>query len=180
MLTTPRTVAAALELHSPKEPGEPPPPAQGTRRASSGEAPSAQREALVPGLGTFRRAFSRVSQRAAGRASEEDPGLLRRSSRFLLRSLRRYQDDRPAVGQGQAPAVPGPGHGPEEPSRATDGVSRQASPREEPQELEPEAGEGCTHSTKPGRKLRPEGRQRSRGLAGSPQHPAPHPRTVAF
>ncbi|XP_027991405.2 exocyst complex component 3-like protein 4 [Eptesicus fuscus] len=140
MLTTPRTAAAALELHSPKEPGEPPPPAQGTRRASSGEAPSAQREALVPGLGTFRRAFSRVSQRAAGRASEEDPGLLRRSSRFLFRSLRRSQDDRPAVGQCQAPAVPGPGHGPEEPSRATDGVGRQASPREEPEEPEPEAG----------------------------------------
>lgn len=100
----------------------------------------------MPGLGTFRRAFSRVSQRAAG----EDAGLLRRSSRFLLRSLRRSQDHRPAVEPGQAPAVPGPGPGPEEPSKAIDGVRRQASPKEEPQELDPEAGEGCTHSTKPG------------------------------
>ncbi|CAK6431749.1 unnamed protein product [Pipistrellus nathusii] len=136
MLTTPRTAAAAQDLHSPQEPGEPPPPAQGTRRASSGEAPSAQREASMPGLGTFRRAFSRVSQRAAG----EDAGLLRRSSRFLLRSLRRSQDHRPAVEPGQAPAVPGPGPGPEEPSKAIDGVRRQASPKEEPQELDPEAG----------------------------------------
>lgn len=157
MQTTPRTLAASPELRSPKEPGEP-----GTRRASSGEAPSAQRKAF--------RAFSRVSQRAGGRAPEEDPGLLRRSSRFLFRSLRRSQDHGPAVDQGQASAVPGPGHGPEEPSVATDGVRRQAAPREEPEELEPEAGEGCTHSTQP--RGRP---------AGSPQ-PPPRPlaRTVAF
>ncbi|ELK31579.1 Exocyst complex component 3-like protein 4 [Myotis davidii] len=140
MQTTPRTVAAGLELHSPKEPGEPPTPVPGTRRASSGEGPSAQREALMPGLGTFQRAFSRVSQRATGQASEEDPGLLRRSSRFLFRSLRRSKDHRPAVDQGQATAVPGAGHRPKEPSRAIDGVGQQASPREEPEELESEAG----------------------------------------
>lgn len=105
----------------------------------------------MPGLGTFRRAFSRVSQRAGGRAAEEDAGLLRRSSRFLLRSLRRSQDHRPAADPGQAPAAPGPGPGPgpEEPSTAIDGVRQQASPKEEPQELEPEAGEGCTRSTEP-------------------------------
>ncbi|XP_036162332.1 exocyst complex component 3-like protein 4 isoform X1 [Myotis myotis] len=140
MQTAPRTVAAGLELHSPKEPGEPPTPVPGTRRASSGEGPSAQREALMPGLGAFQRAFSRVSQRATGRASEEDPGLLRRSSRFLFRSLRRSKDHRPAVDQDQATAGPGAGHGPEELSRAIDGVSQQASPREEPEELESEAG----------------------------------------
>lgn len=94
----------------------------------------------MSGLGTFQRAFSRVSQRATGRASEEDPGLLRRSSRFLFRSLRRSKDHRPAMDQGQATAVPGAGHGPEEPSRAIDGVGQQASPREEPEELESEAG----------------------------------------
>ncbi|XP_014387105.1 PREDICTED: exocyst complex component 3-like protein 4, partial [Myotis brandtii] len=140
MQTTPWTVAAGPELHSPKEPGEPPTPVPGTRRASSGEGPSTQREALMSGLGTFQRAFSRVSQRATGRASEEDPGLLRRSSRFLFRSLRRSKDHRPAVDQGQATAVPGAGHSPEEPSRAIDGVGQQASPREEPEELESEAG----------------------------------------
>ncbi|XP_059541825.1 exocyst complex component 3-like protein 4 isoform X1 [Myotis daubentonii] len=140
MQTAPRTVAAGLELHSPKEPGEPPTPVPGTRQASSGEGPSAQREALVPGLGAFQRAFSRVSQRTTGRASEEDPGLLRRSSRFLFRSLRRSKDHRPAVDQDQATAVPGAGHGPEELSRAIDGVGQQASPREEPEELESEAG----------------------------------------
>lgn len=180
MQTTPRTV----ELHSPKEPGEPPIPVPGTRRASSGEGPSAQREALMPGLGTFQRAFSRVSQRATGRASEEDPGLLRRSSRFLFRSLRRSKDHRPAVDQCQATAVPGAGHGPEEPSRAIDGVGQQASPREEPEELESEAGEGGTNSTKVGGG-RGGGQARGRtaepgSCQALPSPPSPCPRTVAF
>lgn len=174
MPTTPRTVAAGPELHSPKEPGEPPTPAQGTRRASSGEAPSTQREALMPGLGPFRRAFSRVSQRAMGRASEEDSGLLRRSSRFLFRSLRRTQDDRPAADQCQAPAVPGAGHGPEEPSRAIDSVRRQASPREELEELEPEAGEDAPTALS-GEETGQRAGQQSWVLPGSPQPPKPLP-----
>ncbi|XP_016070374.1 PREDICTED: exocyst complex component 3-like protein 4 [Miniopterus natalensis] len=138
-MPTPRTLTFGLELHRPKEPMEPQTPVQSTQQTSSGEAPSAHHEDLRLGLGTFRRAFSRVSQRASGRAVEEDPGLLRRSSRFLFRSLRRSLDDRPAADQCQATAVPGAGHGPEVPSRVTDGVSRQLSTRVESEELEPEA-----------------------------------------
>lgn len=137
-MPSPRTVASGPELHSPKEPVEPQTPARGTRRASSVDVPSAHREDAW--LGTFRRVFSRTSQRASGRASEEDPGLLWRSSRFLFRSLRRALDDSPAADPCQATAVPGAGHGPEVPSRVTDGVAQQLSPGVGPEELEPEAG----------------------------------------
>ncbi|XP_045679621.1 exocyst complex component 3-like protein 4 [Phyllostomus hastatus] len=143
-MPTPQTLSPGPEPHGPKEPVEPQTPVKGTRRASSGEAPSTHREDSIPGLGTIRRAFSRVGQRASsralGQASEVDPGLLRRSSRFLFRSLRRPLDGSPAADHCQGAAVPGAGHGPEAPSAVTDGVSRQLSPKAVPEELEPEAG----------------------------------------
>lgn len=145
-MPTPPAQSSGPEPHGPKEPVEPQTPVKGTRRASSGDAPSAHREDSRPGLGTFRRALSRVGQRASGRASEEDPGLLRRSSRFLFRSLRRPLDGSPAADRCQGATVPRAGHGPEAPSSVTDGVSQQLSPKAGPEELEPEAGEGFTNT----------------------------------
>uniref|UniRef100_A0A8C0D262 Exocyst complex component 3-like protein 4 n=1 Tax=Balaenoptera musculus TaxID=9771 RepID=A0A8C0D262_BALMU len=127
-MPSPQTVASGPELHSPREPLAPQIPAQGTRRASSEDASSAHREGLRPGLGTFRRAFSKASQRALGCAPQEDPGLLRRSSRFFFRSLRHALDDGPAADQTQATT--------EAPSKATDGVRRQSSTGAGPAELE--------------------------------------------
>lgn len=144
-MPTPRTLTSGPELHGPQEPVEPQTPVKGTRRASSGEAPSAHREDAKRGMGTFPRAPFRVGQRASGRASKEDPGLLRRSSRFLFRSLRRPLDSSPAAHPCQGATVPGTGHSPEVPSGVIDGVSQQLSPKEGPEELEPEAGEGCTN-----------------------------------
>ncbi|XP_074182986.1 exocyst complex component 3-like protein 4 isoform X3 [Rhinolophus sinicus] len=129
-MPSPQAVTSGPELHSPKEPVEPQTPERGARRASSGDA--------WPGLGTFRRAFSRTSQRASGRTSEEELGLLRRSSRFLLRSLRRAPDDSPAADPCQDTAAPG--HSPEVPSSVMDGVSQQWPTGMGPEELETEAG----------------------------------------
>lgn len=104
-------------------------------------APGTHRGEARPGLATLRQAFARASQRASGPGSEEDPGLLRRSSRFLLRSWRRRApNDSPAAEQCQATAAPG----------VTDGVGRQLSTGAGPEEPEPEAGESFTNSTKPG------------------------------
>ncbi|XP_036696832.1 exocyst complex component 3-like protein 4 [Balaenoptera musculus] len=135
-MPSPQTVASGPELHSPREPLAPQIPAQGTRRASSEDASSAHREGLRPGLGTFRRAFSKASQRALGCAPQEDPGLLRRSSRFFFRSLRHALDDGPAADQTQATTGPGVAHSQEAPSKATDGVRRQSSTGAGPAELE--------------------------------------------
>lgn len=146
-MPSPQAVTSGPELHSPKEPVEPQTPERGARRASSGDA--------WPGLGTFRRAFSRTSQRASGRTSEEELGLLRRSSRFLLRSLRRAPDDSPAADPCQDTAAPG--HSPEVPSSVMDGVSQQWPTGMGPEELETEAGKAFTNNTKHGRKLRRQG-----------------------
>ncbi|XP_059771041.1 exocyst complex component 3-like protein 4 isoform X1 [Balaenoptera ricei] len=135
-MPSPQTVASGPELHSPREPVAPQIPAQGTWRASSEDASSAHREGLRPGLGTFRRAFSKASQRALGCAPQEDPGLLRRSSRFLFRSLRHALDDGPAADQTQATTGPGVAHSREVPSKAMDGVRRQSSTGAGPAELE--------------------------------------------
>ncbi|KAJ8780242.1 hypothetical protein J1605_011845 [Eschrichtius robustus] len=135
-MPSPQTVASGPELHSPREPVAPQIPAQGTRRASSEDASSAHREGLRPGLGTFRRAFSKASQRALGCAPQEDPGLLRRSSRFFFRSLRHALDDGPAADQTQATTGPGVAHSREVPSKAMDGVCRQSSTGAGPAELE--------------------------------------------
>uniref|UniRef100_A0A8D0WNF8 Exocyst complex component 3 like 4 n=1 Tax=Sus scrofa TaxID=9823 RepID=A0A8D0WNF8_PIG len=127
-MPSPRTVTSGPELHSPKEPVEPQLPAEGPLRANRGDVAGVYHEDSRPGLGTLRRAFSRASQRASGRAPE-DPGLLRRSSRFLFRSLRRTLDNGPA-------AVPGATNGQEVPSRALDHVSRPTSTGAGPEELE--------------------------------------------
>ncbi|XP_070448997.1 exocyst complex component 3-like protein 4 isoform X2 [Equus przewalskii] len=139
-MPSPRTVTSGPELHSPKQPAEPQTPVQGTRRASSVDAPSTHHEDGRLGLNTFRRAFSRVSQRASGQAPEEAWGLLRSSSRFLFRSLRRALNDGPTADQSQATAVPGAAHGPDMPSRVMDGVSQRSSTGMGPEELEPKAG----------------------------------------
>ncbi|XP_016021507.2 exocyst complex component 3-like protein 4 isoform X2 [Rousettus aegyptiacus] len=128
-MPSPRTVTSGPELHSPKEPAEPKTPLTG--RAGSVGAPGTHRGEARPGLATLRQAFARASQRASGPGSEEDPGLLRRSSRFLLRSWRRRApNDSPAAEQCQATAAPG----------VTDGVGRQLSTGAGPEEPEPEAG----------------------------------------
>ncbi|KAL2789463.1 exocyst complex component 3-like protein 4 [Daubentonia madagascariensis] len=133
-MPSPQTVTLGPELRSPKEPEEPQTPARSARRTSSGKEPSAHHEdAMRPGLGTLRRAFSRASQRALTQASKENSGLLWRSSRSLLRSFRRALDEGPATGQSQVTTVP------EVPSRVMDGVSQQASTGVGPKELEPEA-----------------------------------------
>ncbi|XP_060021196.1 exocyst complex component 3-like protein 4 [Lagenorhynchus albirostris] len=138
-MPSPQTVASGPELHNPREPVVPQIPAQGSRKASSEDASSAHREGLRPGLGTLRRAFSKASQWASGCAPQEDPGLLRRSSRLLFRSLRRARDEGPAADQTQAATGPGVAHGREAPSRAIDGVSPQSSTGAGPAELEGEA-----------------------------------------
>lgn len=171
------------ELHSPKQPAEPQTPVQGTRRASSVDAPSTHHEDGRLGLNTFRRAFSRVSQRASGQAPEEAWGLLRSSSRFLFRSLRRALNDGPTADQSQATAVPGAAHGPDMPSRVMDGVSQRSSTGMGPEELEPKAGEGFTNNTTHGREPRPESgaaepRLPNRLSSLAPPHPAPC--TTAF
>ncbi|XP_059859860.1 exocyst complex component 3-like protein 4 isoform X2 [Delphinus delphis] len=135
-MPSPQTVASGPELHNAREPVVPQIPAQGTRKASSEDASSAHREGLRPGLGTLRRAFSKASQWASGCAPQEDPGLLRRSSRLLFRSLRRARDEGPAADQTQAATGPGVAHGREAPSRAIDGVSPQSSTGAGPAELE--------------------------------------------
>ncbi|XP_070370467.1 exocyst complex component 3-like protein 4 isoform X6 [Equus asinus] len=139
-MPSPRTVTSGPELHSPKQPAEPQTPVQGTRRASSVDAPSTHHEDGRLGLNTFRRAFSRVSQGASGQAPEEDWGLLRSSSRFLFRSLRRALNDGPTADQSQATAVPGAAHGLDMPSRVMDSVSQRSSTGMGPEELEPKAG----------------------------------------
>ncbi|XP_046503011.1 exocyst complex component 3-like protein 4 isoform X2 [Equus quagga] len=139
-MPSPQTVTSGPELHSPKQPAEPQTPVQGTRRASSVDAPSTHHEDGRLGLNTFRRAFSRVSQGASGQAPEEDWGLLRSSSRFLFRSLRRALNDGPTTDQSQATAVPGAAHGLDMPSRVMDGVSQRSSTGMGPEELEPKAG----------------------------------------
>ncbi|XP_023381923.1 exocyst complex component 3-like protein 4 [Pteropus vampyrus] len=166
-MPSPRTVTSGPELHSPKEPAEPKTPVTG--RAGSVDVPGTDRGDARLGLGTLRRAFARASQRAFARASqrasgpgsEEDPGLLRRSSRFLFQSLRRRAlNDSPAADQCQATAVP----------RVTDGVSRQLSTGAGPEEPETEAGENLT---KPGRKARPGGGEGEPALPDGSAHQRP-------
>ncbi|EPY87737.1 exocyst complex component 3-like protein [Camelus ferus] len=113
-MPSPQSVTSGPELHSPKEPTEPQIPARGAQWASSGDAPSTHR-----------------------RAPEEDPGLLRRSSRFLLRTLRRAPGHGPVADQSRATMVAsGATHSQEVPLRAMDGASQQSSTGVGPEELE--------------------------------------------
>ncbi|XP_036738331.1 exocyst complex component 3-like protein 4 [Manis pentadactyla] len=136
----PRTVTSAPELHRAKEPMEPPTAAQSTRRTSGGDEPGPRWEGLRSGLGTFRRAFHRSSQRASGQTPKDDPGLLRRGSHFLLRSLRRTLDSSAAADQPQAPAVLGVAQGLEAPSGVIGGADQKTCTWVGPEELEPGAG----------------------------------------
>ncbi|KAK2492411.1 hypothetical protein MC885_010930 [Smutsia gigantea] len=144
----PRPVTSGPELHGAKEPMEPQTTAQSTRRASGGDEPGSRCEGPRSGLGTFRRAFYRSGQQASGQTPKEDPGLLRRGSHFLFRSLRRTLDRSAAADQVQATAVPGA------PSGVIGGVNQKTCTGVGPEELEPGAGEGFTNNTKLGR---PEG-----------------------
>lgn len=170
-MSLPQTVTSGPELHSPEEPAKKlqTPPVRGPWRASSEGAPGTRREDTWPGLGTFRRAFSRSSQQASGQAPKEDLGLFQRSSRFLSRSLRRARENSSTADQSHATAVPGVTHNPQMPSRVMDGGGRRSSAGVGREELEPEAGERFTNNTEHGGKLRPEGEQQGPGfLTGCP------------
>ncbi|XP_051052603.1 exocyst complex component 3-like protein 4 isoform X2 [Phodopus roborovskii] len=131
----PRTVTPGPELQSPKELGKSQTLPQGTRKSNSMKEPKGQHgNALKPSLGTLKRTFFRTSlPPPSTHKPKDDPGLIRRSSRFLLRSLRRALDEGLAAGFPQVTAVP------EKPSRVADGVSRRASTGMGPEELEPQA-----------------------------------------
>uniref|UniRef100_A0A8C5K8W9 Exocyst complex component 3-like protein 4 n=1 Tax=Jaculus jaculus TaxID=51337 RepID=A0A8C5K8W9_JACJA len=132
-MPSPRTVTSGPELRSPKEPEEPRTAIQRSCRSSSVEERNTHhKDPSRLGLGTLRRAFSRTSQRVSIQTSKEEPGLLRRSSRSLFRSLRRALDEGPTADQPQVTAVP------PEPSKAAAGVSRQASTGAEPEDPEPQ------------------------------------------
>lgn len=88
---------------------------------------------LRPSLGMLKQTLFRTSLRTSTHKPKEDPGLFRRSSRFLFRSLRRAIDEGLTAGHPQGPAVP------EKPSKVTDGVSRQAATGTEAEDLEPQA-----------------------------------------
>lgn len=130
----PWTVTAGPELQSPKEPGTPQTPAQGTRKSNSMKVPSIHHgDTLKPSLSSLKRTFLRNSLPASTHKPKEDQGLIRRSSR-LLRSLRRALDEGLAAGHPQVPAVT------EKPSSVTDGISRQASTGMGPEDLELQEG----------------------------------------
>ncbi|XP_007951314.1 exocyst complex component 3-like protein 4 [Orycteropus afer afer] len=136
-MPSPRPVTPGPELRCPREPAEQQNLVRGARRVSSGDAPRDKDEdAERPGLATLWRSFTRASQRAQ---APENPGLVRRSSRFLLRSFRRTLEGGVAADTSPSPAVPGVAQDPKVPSRGMDGVSRQASTGAGPEELETEA-----------------------------------------
>lgn len=91
-------------------------------------------DTVKPSLSTLKRTFFRNSLGASTHKPKEDPGLFRRSSRFLFRSLRRALDEGLTSGHPQVTAVT------EKPSKVTDGVSRQASTGTHPEDLEPQTG----------------------------------------
>lgn len=88
---------------------------------------------LRPSLGMLKQTLFRTSLRTSTHKPKEDPGLFRRSSRFLFRSLRRAIDEGLTAGHPQGPAVP------EKPSKVIDGASRQAATGTEAEDLEPQA-----------------------------------------
>ncbi|KAL6044885.1 hypothetical protein STEG23_017056 [Scotinomys teguina] len=125
----PQTVTPGPELQSPKEPGKP----QSTRKSNSMKEPSTHHgDTMKPSLNTLKRTFFRNSLGASTHKPKEDLGLLRRSSRFLFRSLRRALDEGLASGHPQVTAVT------EKLSKVTDGVSQQAPTGMGPEDLEPQ------------------------------------------
>lgn len=132
----PRTVTPGPELQRPKEPRKSQTLPQSTRKSNSMKEPSMYHgDTTKPSLGTLKRTFFRTSMPPPStHKSKEDPGLLRRSSRFLFRSLRRALDEGLTAVHPQVSALP------EKPSNVADGISRQASAGMGPENLEPQAG----------------------------------------
>lgn len=99
-------------------------------------------DGMKPSLGSLKRTLFRTSLRASTHKPKEDEGLLRRSSRFLFRSLRRALDEGLTAGHPQGTAVP------EKPSRVTDGVSQQAATGVEAEDLERQAGKAARNTVR--------------------------------
>lgn len=131
----PQTGAPGPELKSPREPRKSQTlPAIPWKSNSMKEQSTNHGNNMKPSLGTLKRTLFRTSLQASTHKSKEDPGLLRRSSRFLFRSFRRALDEGRTAGHPQGAAVS------EKPSRVTDGVSRQAATGMEAEDPEPQAG----------------------------------------
>ncbi|XP_021057962.1 exocyst complex component 3-like protein 4 [Mus pahari] len=130
----PQTGAPGPELKSPREPRKSQTLPVNTWKSNSMKEQSVHHGGSVrPSLGMLKQTLFRTSLRASTHKPKEDQGLFRRSSRFLLRSLRRAIDEGLTAGHPQGPAVP------EKPSRVTDGVSRQGATGMEAEDLEPQA-----------------------------------------
>lgn len=133
----PQTGDPGPELKSPREPRKSQSLPVSTWKSNSLKEQSVHRgdcrDSMKPSLGVLKRTLFRTSLRASADKPKEDAGLLRRSSRFLFRSLRRAIDEGLTAGQTQGTA------GPERPSGVPDGVSRQAAAGMETGDLEPQA-----------------------------------------
>uniref|UniRef100_A0A8C6GRX4 Exocyst complex component 3-like protein 4 n=1 Tax=Mus spicilegus TaxID=10103 RepID=A0A8C6GRX4_MUSSI len=130
----PQTGAPGPEVKSPREPRKSQTLPVATWKSNSMKEQSVHHGgSLRPSLGMLKQTLFRTSLRASTHKPKEDPGLFRRSSRFLFRSLRRAIDEGLTAGHPQGPAVP------EKPSRVTDGASRQAATGTEAEVLEPQA-----------------------------------------
>ncbi|XP_037357919.1 exocyst complex component 3-like protein 4 [Talpa occidentalis] len=132
-----RSASSGPEPHSPEKPKGPQTPGQ-SRKSNSKDVPSTPREDSKPGFGTLRRAFSRVSPQALAQSPEDSVGLLRRSSRFLMRSIRRPLTSKPTADQTQVASAPGAAPGPGVPAKVGGGVSRQSSLGARPEDAGPE------------------------------------------
>ncbi|EDL18634.1 exocyst complex component 3-like protein 4 isoform X1 [Mus musculus] len=130
----PQTGAPGPEVKSPREPRKSQTLPVTTWKSNSMKEQSVHHGgSLRPSLGMLKQTLFRTSLRTSTHKPKEDPGLFRRSSRFLFRSLRRAIDEGLTAGHPQGPAVP------EKPSKVTDGVSRQAATGTEAEDLEPQA-----------------------------------------
>lgn len=137
----PQTGAPGPEVKSPREPRKSQTLPVTTWKSNSMKEQSVHHGgSLRPSLGMLKQTLFRTSLRTSTHKPKEDPGLFRRSSRFLFRSLRRAIDEGLTAGHPQGPAVP------EKPSKVTDGVSRQAATGTEAEDLEPQAGK-VSHNT---------------------------------
>ncbi|XP_052040942.1 exocyst complex component 3-like protein 4 isoform X2 [Apodemus sylvaticus] len=125
------------ELKSPREPRKSQSLPAGAWKSNSMKEQSVHhgdsRDGMRPSLGVLKRTLFRTSLRASADKPKEDPGLFRRSSRLLFKSLRRAIDEGLTVGHTQGTA------GPERPSGVPDGVSRQAATGMESGDLGPQA-----------------------------------------
>ncbi|XP_004682052.2 PREDICTED: exocyst complex component 3-like protein 4 [Condylura cristata] len=129
-----RSASSGPETQSPEEP-------KGTRSqgpAHSKDAPRPDREDARPGFGTWRRAFSRAGFQAPAQSPEDGGSLLRRSSRFLLRSIRGPLTGKPTAEQPQAASAPGAAPGPKVPGKLAGREPTQTGAGSRPKGAEPE------------------------------------------